>query len=268
MQKGFQMSGGVELAKESKVLEYWRKRYLLQAVVVLVVAVCACDWLLYMVEFSPVLLLGCLLVAFVAYVMVKELRNALQTRGESLVFAKEEELFDDLTFDVGRGICESALLTQEVVQGYQVRECRNVMQGKGFWLEEDWFYTVMSAKYVPLNQTMFEGVVLAFACKKADDGLSAEVYLNANRVVVTGSLEPLLRESGVVETIASLLKIFKGRKAHLNTADKTIYVWIQTEDKLFYQFSLWAPNTMSVFQKRIRLLNDMAKNMVKALNGL
>ncbi len=258
---------GEGLAKESKVLEYWRKRYLTQAAVVLCLALSAAGTALYTIDFKLLAVLLCLLAAIVAYVMLKELRDGLQARGEGLVFAKGEELFPELVFDVGRGLCESSLLAQEVVQGYQVRECRNVMRGKGFWLEEDWFYAVVSAKYIPVNQTMFEGVVLAFAATKAADGLSAEVSLAGGRAVITGSLAPYLRESGAAEIVTAFLALFKESKARLNTADKTLYIWIKTEHKLFYRFSLSVPNTLAAFQKRIKALEEAAKRMVKVLNG-
>ncbi len=258
---------GTILAKENRVLEYWRKRYLFQAVVVVVLAGVVIASAICFVPYAPVAAFAVFLVLFVAYVMLKELKEGLQTRGEGLVFSRGEEVFSGLMFDVGRGLCENALLTQEIVQGYQVRECRNVMRGKGYWLEEDWFYAVVSSKFLPLNQTVFEGVVLAFAAAKGTEEATAEIKLAGRQAVVTGKLAPYLRQSGATECATTFLTLFAAEKAILTLADKTLYLWVKTDKKLFYQFSLLKPNTLTAFQKRIGALHEAAEKMVRALNG-
>lgn len=254
-------------AKESKVLEYWRKRYLAQAVFVVGVSLGLGAAVVCCASLGALRLFLLILIFAVAYIMVKELREGLQARGEGLVFTKGGEIFDDLMFDVGRGLCENALLTQEVVQGYQVRECRNVMRGKGYWLEEDWFYTVVSSKFIPLNQTVFEGVVLAFAAITVEDNLDGEVSLINGKGVITGKLSAYLHEHGALDCVTTFLTLFQVEKAMLYSADKTLYVWVKTEQRLFYQFSLLKPNTLVRFQRRIEALNEAAKKMLTALNG-
>ena len=49
-------------------------------------------------------LLIILAVLTVAYLMLRELRDSLQTRGETLIFAKGKALFDGVDFDYGQGI--------------------------------------------------------------------------------------------------------------------------------------------------------------------
>lgn len=255
------------LAKEAKILEYWRKRYLAQAVVVALLAIAAMIAASAYADYWLLKVLLCMLVFMVAYIMVKALREGLQARGEGLVLAKGEELFGEVMFDVGRGLCENALLVQEIAPKYQVRECRNVMRGKGWWFEEDWFYSVISSKYIPVNQTAFEGVILAFADIKSEDRLKGNIRLKNNQAVITGGLAPRLKQTKAGETAVNLLRLFNASTAELAVADKTLYIWITTEKKLFYQFSLMKPNTPTQFQKRIERLKELSEHMLTELNG-
>lgn len=255
------------LAKEAKVLEYWRKRYLAQAVVVVILAIAAMAAVYSCTIYELTKVLLYLLIFAIAYIMIKALHEGLQARGEGLVFAKGAEVFGEVMFDVGRGLCENALLMQEISPKYQVRECRNVMHGKGYWLEEDWFYSVVSAKYIPLNQTAFEGVILAFADIKSNDGSKGEILFKNNNAVITGDVSPRLKQTKAGETAVSLLSLFNAQDAKLAVADKTLYLWIATEKKLFYQFSLIKPNTLAQFQKRIERLKKLSEQMVAELNG-
>lgn len=255
------------LMNDARVLEYWRKRYLTQAFIVGVLALSAVAAAFWCADFWISKVFVSLLAGVIFYVMVKALKNSLQARGEGLILAKGEAVFGEVMFDVGRGLCENALLAQEVVPSYQVRECDNVMRGKGYWLEEDWFYSVLSSRYVPINQTMFQGVVLAFADVKSEDGLKGDIVLKNGRAVVTGELSRRLKETGAVETVTSFMQLFKGNEATLCVADKTLYVWIKSEEKLFYQFSLLQPNTLTKFQNRIYRLKELSEKMLGELNG-
>ena len=80
------------LAKEAKVLEYWRKKYLGQAAMVLIAAAGAVAAAWFYVEAALLKLLFSLCAILVAYLMLKELRESLQTRGEMLIFAKGKEV--------------------------------------------------------------------------------------------------------------------------------------------------------------------------------
>lgn len=255
------------LLKEAKILEYWRNRYLAQAAVVTVSAAAFMTAAYIYADYRLLVVLLWMLALMTAYIMFKALQEGLQARGEGLILAKGEELFGTVMFDVGRGLCENALLAQDICPKYQVRECRNVMRGKGYWLEEDWFYSVLSAKYIPLNQTAFEGVILAFADTLSADGLKGEVVLKNGKTVVTGGLAERLKSSGAGDVTAAFMRLFGAEAAKLAAADKTLYVWIATEKKLFYQFSLFKPNTLALFQKRIERLKELSEQMLAGLNG-
>jgi len=254
-------------AKEAKTLEYWRKRYLGQAAIVgvLAVSLAAAGWLC--ADFFILKFFLTLLAAVIVYIMCQGLQRSLQARGEGLILAKGGEAFGEVMFDIGRGLCENALLAQEVVSGYQVRECDNVMRGKGYWLEEDWFYSVVSTRYVPLNQTVFKGVVLAFADLHSEDGLKGSLLFKNGKFVVTGGLAQRLKQTGAAEIVPTFMRLFKASEAELAVADKTLYLWIKTEERLFYQFSLFRPNTFAAFQRRIEQLKEPAEKMLSALNG-
>lgn len=255
------------LVKEAKILEYWRKRYLVQALVVVLVAVSVMAASVIYAEYWLLRVFLFMLAFVFAYVMIKALQEGLQARGEGLVLAKGEELFGEVMFDVGRGLCENALLVQEVIPTYQVRECRNVMRGRGYWLEEDWFYSVLSAKYIPINQTAFEGVVLAFADVRSEEGLKGEILLKNGKAVITGGLAQRLKQTCAGETLVELMQMFSVKAARLAVTDKTLYVWMATEKKLYYQFDLFKPNTLTLFQKRIERLKVLAEKMLMGLNG-
>lgn len=255
------------LVNEAKILEYWRKRYLMQAGVVGVLALVVAGVTLVCADFWISKLFVCLLAGGVFYVMYKALRDSLQARGEGLILAKGNELFGEAMFDVGRGLCESDLLTQEVLQPYQVRECDNVMRGKGYWLEEDWFYSVLSSRYVLINQTVFQGVVLAFADVIDGTKNKGEIVLKNGKAVVIGGVAQRLKQTGAVETVGSFMQLFKAEMASLVVVDKTLYLWIKTDEKLFYQFSLLQSNTLTKFQNRIYRLKELSEKMLRELNG-
>lgn len=87
-----------------------------------------------------------LAVLTVAYLMLRELRDSLQTRGETLIFAKGKALFDGVDFDYGQGIDKDEALFG--MWAFDARECRGVMSGRGFSLEEDWLYKAVSARFL------------------------------------------------------------------------------------------------------------------------
>ena len=160
------------LAKEAKVLEYWRKKYLGQAAMVLIAAAGAVAAAWFYVEAALLKLLFGLCAVLVAYLMLKELRESLQTRGEMLIFAKGKDLFADAAFDYGQGLDKGDKLWG--AWEYNVRECRGVLSGEGYLLEEDWLYNTAAAKFFTLKMTVFEGVLLAAVCPAGKENALAD----------------------------------------------------------------------------------------------
>ena len=80
------------LAQETRLIEYWRKKYLFQAAAVAVCAGAAIAAAAVYIQAKLPALLIILAVLTVAYLMLRELRDSLQTRGETLIFAKGKAL--------------------------------------------------------------------------------------------------------------------------------------------------------------------------------
>ena len=262
------MAGEIKmrLAKEAKILEQWRRMYMVQALVVALISGAVIFAVWKYADFLEVRVLLSLAALAFFYEMCKALRASLQARSEGMILAAGEEVLGEAIFDVGRGLCENALLAQEICPPYQLRECRNVMRGKGFWLEEDWFYSVISAKFLPLYQTMFEGVILAFVDVEGEDGMTGHLLLKNGRAVITGDLAAHLKRNNAIGALETFMRMFGAKKAELATADKMLYLWIATDKKLFYQFSLFKMNTLAPFQRRIELLHKASETLLEALN--
>ena len=255
------------LQQDTKILEYWRKKYFKQAFIVLVLmfgvawlGVCFCDYLWGEMFFI-------LASVIVAYLMIKELREDLQTRGEALVLVHKKTLFDNLSFDYGRGIDENLLLNQEIAGAYRVRECYNVMTNEMFEIEEDCFYTNISSKFFSFKQTAFEGVILAVKTSQVSENLKGSVMISEGKIVSLGAMSAVLKNKGADIAVAELLKLLKASKADVIAVNGKLYFWVRTRVRIFHQFSLFRINFLSVFVKRIEQINQLAQKIAHAVNG-
>lgn len=225
------------LAKEAKVLEYWRKKYLGQAAMVLIAAAGAMAAAWFYVGAALLKLLFSLCAVLVAYLMLKELRESLQTRGEMLIFAKGKDLFADVVFDYGQGLDKGDKLWE--AWEYNVRECRGVLFGEGYLLEEDWLYNTAAAKFWTLKMTVFEGVLLAAVCPAGKENALAD------RQEIRAAGEKMRRMLGA-------------KKMRIVAGEGRIGFYFQTPGRMFHQFGLWRPNAMGAFVRRVEALKTLA----------
>lgn len=253
------------LAHEAVVLDYWRKRYLWQAFFVLIIEAFLIGAVWYYTKILEVIGLVLGLEVLVFYLMLKELRESLQTRGEGLILPKGDMFFEDISFDYGKGIAESVLNSQDFVSSYKTRECRNVMRGKNYLVEEDWFYTLNSVKSFSVYQTAFEGVVWQIDCAFCKEDNKGQVVFKNGKTFVTGDLVGFVNSYGILKELEQLNNFFLSREILLVVKDKKLYIWFATQRKLFYQFRLLGKNTLSFFVKRVDVLDKIAISLAEKL---
>ncbi len=248
------------LENEARILEYFRHKYLWQAFVVF----CLCGGVIFLgcwfVEdfwLRALLILGPLTIF---YLMMRALREDLQSRGENLILIKKGEIFPTLDFDFGRGMDEKVFDRQDIVSGYRIRECFNMMKTEHFILEEDWFYTPVSSKFLPISSTVFEGVVLAILVPGVSE-LKGEVKIVKGKVIFSGALAPFLKALGADSKIAELIRFFGVNKVFVVGNDGWIYFWIKTKTRIFYQFSLVRSGSFGMFVKRIERLKQIIEEI-------
>lgn len=255
------------LGGEMRMVEHWRKKYLLQAFIVVMVItpviIGGFYWFDY-VGFELILLMGMLLIL---YLMIKSLREDLQTRGEAAILSKADVLFDGISFDYAKGIKEEELLNQDIVSSYSKRECGNVMKGKDFLVEENWLYTTLSSKFLTIYNTSFRGIILAITASKKTSLLKGKIIQVKGRLIASEEGTELLKKYGLERDIRALLDLFKTDKIEWFSYGEKIYFFIKTDEKLFYQFSLFKVNSISNFTKRIEQLQKLILNFVKAFGG-
>lgn len=252
--------------KNVQVIEYWRKKYLTEAFVVIVLAAFAIGVFVFYISYGGFKLLFSFLAVFFAYLMLKELRDDLQTRGENLILGQNEPDFSALEFDFGRGIDEKKLLELTSIPSYQVRECGNVIKGKGYLLEEDWLYSVISAKFLSFNQTAFFGVILRIDVPSLDKKLAGVIERVGGKVVILGDLTEELKKQGSSLVFEKMLKLFETNKIKVETSHGQMYFLIKTRKHLFYQFSLLKPCYSQKFIEGVKVWKKMAEKLVLLLN--
>ncbi len=233
------------LAKEAKTLEYWRRRYMAQAAIVLAAAVGAIAAVFMFIEAPMVQLLFVVGILLVASLMLGELRESLQARGEGLILAKSALLFSGLQFDYGCGIDEKNLVLPRTFDDYTVRECRNTISGEGYVLEEDWLYSVVSSKFIAINHTVFEGILLTVDVKENAAGLAQN---------------PKVREAG-----EKLKRLLGAESMFIAAAERRICFCFKTDKKIFYQFRLCSPNTAGAFVRRVETVRAQAEEILAQL---
>ena len=248
-----------------QVIEYWRKKYLIEAVVVLVISMLIIGLFFLYVSHDFMVLL-CFLTAVCDYLMIKELRADLQTRGENLFLGRKTVDFEGLEFDFGRGIDEKQLLELEMIPAYQVRECGNVMKGNRFIMEEDWLYSVLSAKFLSFNQTSFQGVILRIEVPHSDTHGRGEIVQNESEIVISGELSSALKKSGYEKVWTELMDMFHADRIRVETAHGKMYFLIATKGHLFYQLSLLKPCQPQKFVERVQHCRQAAEQTASFLN--
>lgn len=251
-----------ELIKETRVLEYWRKRYLAQGAAVGAVCAGAGAVGIYFLGLTLGGLFIFLLATLILEIMLKELRADLQVRGEGLIFAKKEALFRGLRFEEGDGIGENELLSVAGVPAYRVRERGSVMAGEGFVFEEEFLYTPVSSKFFELKQANFIGVLARFEAKGASEGDGKLKLKGGKGVVFSGALK-----EDVAAACSAVLALFGANEALFCVKGGMFYLLIKNERKLFFPFKLFEANALKAFSLRIEAVREAAEKVLSALNG-
>lgn len=255
------------LEKETIAVEFWRQRYVRQAVMVTLLFGGLAFAAVYFFEFFFTRLLCIAIALLLSYLMLKELREDLQTRGEAICTASHIGVYGDLRFDVGRGIDEKIMDNLQSVTEYQVRECRNVMYQDGMSIEEDIFYNIGSAKFAQLQQMVFEGVVLTFDLKNSVSSLRGEAACYGKKTIVSGEIASFLHQDKILQSLSELMMFFKAEQTKIEMHEDKIYFFMPTKIKIFFQFSLFKRNRAEYFANRVLLLKAKTESLYNALNG-
>ena len=251
------------LNQELTALEYWRKKYYFQAGIVISIAVVIVCLTLVYADFFGLKLLITLGAISVTYLMLKELRDDLQTRGEALILPHANTLFNNLFFDYGKGIKEKTLLDQDVIGTYQVLEYHNTLENNLFHYEEDLFYSIISSKFLSLQQTAFEGIILSMDMPAATDKKKTSININKKQLNISGFLSDTIKTKEFTPLLNELRDLFHPQKIDIITENGKIYFWIKTSAPLYHQFSLTSPNSANMFIKRIERLQNLAEKMAQ-----
>lgn len=220
------------LAADVKVLEYWRRRYLGQTAVVLIFAGVLIAMVLKYIADIRLWVLLLPLIALVSFVMIKELREALQTKGENLIFTKAKTLFDNIRFDYAAGIDDKFPIWEN--WNYNLRDCRAVVLGDGFCLEEDCLYHVASSKFIEIKGTVFRGILLTLDCHE--------------------SAKSLLNDARFKQEAERLRKILKAEKFSLNFMQNKLCLCFISNRRLYHQFSLLRFNLLATFIYKLEMV--------------
>jgi len=251
------------LNQEITALEYWRKKYYFQAIIVIGIALAIICLTFVYADFIGLKALITFGAIAISYLMIKELREDLQTRGEALILPHANTLFNNLSFDYGRGIKENTLLNQDVIGAYQVLEYRNILENELFHYEEDLFYSIISSKFLPLQQTAFNGIILTVNMPSATDRKKSQIIISKTGVTINGALSEMLKSEAFTPLLNELRALFHPQKIDIVAENGKIYFWIKTNTPLFHQFSLTSINSVNIFVKRIENLQNTAESIAK-----
>jgi hypothetical protein len=153
------------------------------------------------------------------------------------------------------------------IPAYQVRECGNVIEGNGFILEEDWFYSVMSAKLLSFNQTAFQGVILQIDVPDISKNMTGTVEQIGTKIIISGELADELKKVERDFVFEEMLKLFDAKKIKVETVRGQVYFLIKTRKHLFYQFSLLKPCSSQKFVERVTNWKQVVEKLVLLLNS-
>jgi len=270
------------LRRKEANLEFWRQKYLRQGVLAFLCLAGVMAAVAFFCNNGSLELLCALFAGATGWLMLKELRESLQARGEGLILSEDKELFGGLGFDVGRGEDENLITQTALIPAYQVRECFNAITGKGFRLTEEFLYTVLSNKYIKLNKTAFRGIVLSFYVSEKEGGrlvfssggqsvFDEEQLLNGAEkryrgfvLRVSAGINTQLLADKRLEAIAALLRYFRAKDAALCLKRGRGMLFIATEMPLFYDFKLFKPNNFASFIRRTLELKTMCEELAAA----
>lgn len=250
------------LAQEARIIEYWRKKYLFQAAAVAVCAGAAIAAAAVYIQAKLPVLLIVLAVLTVAYLMLRELRDSLQTRGETLIFAKGKALFDGVDFDYGQGIDKDEALFG--MWAFDARECRGVMSGAGYVLEEEWLYNTVRVRFFTLKLTVFEGILLAVDC--GGDAAAKAREPDGRGMAVPE--EVLARDAGVRAAVEKMRKLLGAEAVRTAVSGGRAAFYFKTKNRLFHQFTLERTNTTGIFIRRIEALKAQAEDVAAAVRAV
>ena len=243
----------VNYNREEKVLGYWQGRYLFQLLLVNFIGLAFAVTVLFFVKFLLLKVIFLLLDLLVVRSMVVALKEGVQYRGERAFFSNLKDNFKGIVFDYGKGLDEDVLVEQNVLEEYQVRECKNVMKGDGFIIEEDWFYNVSTVKSIAINDTVFFGVIAAYDVD-SNDNLKGRISIKGKSLIVNGDVASFISDE-YKEKLIKLLKLFQASEAKVVLKNGKFYVWISTRVTIFYQFGMLQSGKMRDFENRIHMLN-------------
>ncbi|MBP5698795.1 MAG: hypothetical protein J6W96_04655 [Alphaproteobacteria bacterium] len=255
------------LNKETKIIEYCRQRYLRQAIIVVLLIGSLLVAALYYTNFIASKILALIISILLTYIMLKELRNDLQARGEGTILSTTEPIFNQLKFDIGKGINENTLSDQELVTDYQIRECRNIIRGNNFSLEEDTFYSIISTKFLALNHTTFEGIIAEITTPMTLEYAKGQLELIQNKPISSGELMSFLKKYRADTPIIELMHLLKAKKTLIASMRGKIYIWFETSQPLHHQLSLIKPNSATTFVNRIDAIKKQIDNFSALLKG-
>ena len=249
------------LNQETIALEYWRKKYFSQAIIVLTIALAIICLTLIYADFIGLKILITLSAGSICYLMIRELREDLQTRGEALILPRAAKVMKNISFDYGKGINENTLLNQDIAGPYKILEYHNIFQNELFHYEEDLFYSVISSKFIPLKQTAFEGIIFSFDMPSATAKQKTVINFIQNQPNISGFLSETLKKPEFMALLNELNTLFNPQKIDIVTENGKNYFWIKTKSPLFYQFSLTSPNSVSNFINRLEKLQNIAEKI-------
>ncbi|MBR2273307.1 MAG: hypothetical protein IJ864_00510 [Alphaproteobacteria bacterium] len=248
-------------------INQYQKNYQKQALVVLFLAMVVLLISFWTIPHLITLSVIVMMVGILVYFMIHELQLALQGRVESLLLNADYPAFSALRFDVGKGIDEHLLLAQKVVASGLSHECKNVCESDDFYFEESWFYHKISARFLPLTHTVFEGIIGAFSVPKEMMSGQAQIYKQKNELQVTGGLAHYLVEKQAVVLIERLMLLLGGQKATVVADGEQVYIWFYTHHSLYPTVPLFRPFQGQKFIQQVLCLKLAAEQLARAFSA-
>lgn len=254
----------VAFAKENKFLGYWRKRYWLQILGILLgmayIVWCIC----YYVTFILAQILLILLVFVLMYYFIKAYNEEIQARAEVLILGYSDEFLQGLELDYGKGLGIKDLDAQGIVEDYNARECYNVVKGEGFVIEEDWFYSAGKADF---HITNFRGIVIAVDNELLIEGARGRMVNRKGVIEFEEKIDFDTKRGNLEKKLQEIMVLFGAKTMDMVVFNHRLYLWVSTKSKLFYQFRLWGNSSMVLFVQRIKRIEGLVKNIAENIRN-